>query len=333
MIVKKKYKRSGYMIPIYKKNRKGIEMSFSWLFAMVAGGFILFLAIYAAVRVIEVGEVFSNTVTAKQMVSIFDPQETGLAAGKSRSLNTKLETKFYFDCNELTDPPFGRESISVTDKLFKEKYTEIGDLVSFNNKYIFVENEIDGKNFYMFSMGFLMPFKVSDLIMLYSKNYCFYKAPEEVKRDIERLTSLKNVQFPNATEVCEGIKVCFDSSNDCDIKVSTAGRYVQKDGEKVYYEGNLLYAAIFSSPNIYECNVKRLMVKFSKLAEVYTDKIKIIERKNCRSNVQTKLFMMIGKAGNMSSSKDLRGISAISDEINSINNDADTGCKLYKNDE
>ena len=293
MIFKKKYRKSGYMIPIYKPNKQGLEMSFSWLFAMVAGGFILFLAIYAAVRVINVGETFSNTVTAKQMISIFDPQETGLAAGKARLVSTKLETKFYFDCNELTDPPFGRESIAVSDKLFKEKETEVGEIITFNNKYIFAESEISGKQFYMFSMGFLMPFKVSDIIILYSKNYCFYNAPDEVKSDIERLTSLKNVQFLNATDECKGTTVCFDSSRECDIKVSTTAKYVQKEDTKVFYEGTLLYGAIFSSPNIYECNVKRLMNKATKLAEVYSEKIKIIERKNCKSNVATKLAFMI----------------------------------------
>ena len=39
------------------------------------------------------------------------------------------------------------------------------------------------------------------------------------------------------------------------------------------YVDSLLYGAILSSPEIYECNVKRLMKKFNYVAELYEGKV------------------------------------------------------------
>ncbi len=99
-------------------------------------------------------------------------------------------------------------------------------------------------------------------------------------------------------------------------------------GKKVYYVGDLIYGAIFSSPEIYECNVKRIKVKFDELAKIYLDKIKIIERKECESNIGQMLASVIGGINN---SRDLIGLYNQMNEIDSINNFAKSGCSLYYN--
>jgi len=67
------------------------------------------------------------------------------------------------------------------------------------------------------------------------------------------------------------IDVCFGQGN-CKIMVygecsgicdSESGEYefgyTMKNGQKEYYIGSLIYGSIFSAPEVYNCNFKRLM--------------------------------------------------------------------------
>ena len=69
------------------KNKKAIEMSFNWIFAIIVGGFILFIAIYGAGKLIRTSEQSVYTETAASLVSLFDPLETGLASGKASEIS------------------------------------------------------------------------------------------------------------------------------------------------------------------------------------------------------------------------------------------------------
>jgi hypothetical protein len=309
-------------------------MGFNWLFAIMAGGFILFLAIFAATKMVSFGSVTANTLNAKNFVNILETWEAGLAAGvKPPELKFKTDTRLYFTCSADTDAPFGKQALSTSDQVFKDRYSEEGYDVTIKSKYIFTENMLEGITFFPFSVGYFMPFKIADLIVFSDRNYCFHDAPDQFKIDLEQL-QLNNIQFPNKTTVCEGVQVCFSSAKACDVVVSTAGRYVLKEEQRMFYDGNLIYAAIFSSPEIYKCNVRRLVSKFNQLGYIYIDKIKIIERKNCKSNVEDKLYQMTAIAGNFSYSEAaFRNLIKLSEEIDAINNDADPGCKLYKNEE
>jgi len=70
-------------------DKKAIAMSFNWIFAIIAGGFILFLAIFAAGQFIRTGEQTIYTETAASLISLFDPLETGLASGKAHEIGFK----------------------------------------------------------------------------------------------------------------------------------------------------------------------------------------------------------------------------------------------------
>jgi hypothetical protein len=332
--IKKIYKDSGYVIPIYSNNKKAFEMGFNWLFAIMAGGFILFLAIFAAGKMVSFGSVTANTLNAKNFVNILETWEAGLASGvKPPELTFKTDTQLYFTCSSDMDLPFGKQSVSASDKVFNDRYTQEGYDVTIKSKYIFTENMLEGKRFYPFSVGYFMPFKIADLIIFADRNYCFYDSPEQFQKDLEQL-QLNNIIFPNKTTECSGVKVCFSQTKNCDITVFTNNKYVLKENKKLYYDGNLIFAAIFSSPEIYQCNIQRLMSKLNQLSSIYIDKIKIIERKNCKSNVENKLYQMAAMSGNFTYSEVIfRNLVKTSEEIDAINNDADPGCKLYKNEE
>ncbi len=317
------------------KTKKGFEMSFNWIFAIIVGVIILFIAIYATAKIIGVSEYQIYTETAAKLELLLDPIRPGLASGKSEQINFKKETRTYYTCNDAGT--FGKQTIAFSEKTFGD-YQEKGEEIN-SIKYIFAEEMIEGKNLYLFSMPFNFPFKIDDLIFISGKDYCFYQAPNEIKDEIQNL-NLKNIYFtdnPNDKN-CTGAKVCFDSQ--CEISVyglcedyTCNSKYdygkVFKENKVMYYDNTLLYAAIFSSPEIYECNVKRLMGKFSELAEVYTKKIDVINLKGCSSTVAPDLLIMIQDADSLKSPEDLYLLSLKAESIDKKNQMAIESCKLY----
>lgn len=327
------------------KNKRGISMPFEWIFAMLVGGLILFLAIYGASKLIETGKYNINTDTAVRMRSLFNTFSTGLASGvKPSEIHFQKQSKIFFDeCSFIENPPFGKQTIAFSEKTFKNEYDEKGAPISIKNNYVFAEDIVEGKDIYAFSKPFFMAYKVADLIMISSKKYCFYQAPNEIKDEIEML-NLGNVNF--SEEECNGIKVCFGSEGrGCDIKIIGEcedncdsaydfGIVIKYDenGRKIAemgYMNNLVYAAIFSSPDLYECNVKRLMNKFNELGKIYLDKIKIIEINGCSSSIPGRLSAAMEMSQNLESSKDLILLAQESKDVEIINQAAKSGCQLF----
>ena len=310
-------------------NKKAIALPFNWLFAIIAGGTILFLAIFAAGKFIRTSEQTIYTESAASLISLFDPLETGLASGKAYEIGFKKNSKIFFKCQEYLNKPFGKQTIAFSEQTFGETYGEQGKEVSIKDKYIFSKDIVEGKVIYVFSKPFFLPFKINDLTIVSSDNdkYCFYDSPEEIKESLEGL-NLKNIVFVNETLKCEGINVCFKETRKCDIVVYEDQNYVlnRNYGKRVYYVGELIYGAIFSSPEIYECNVKRIKNKFDELAKVYLDKIKVIEREGCQSNIGQKLN---GVLGPINDSRELIGLYNSIQEIDSINKLEKSGCQLY----
>jgi len=310
------------------KKRGAIALPFNWMFAIIAGGIILFLAIYATTQFISTSEKTTSTETSAKIVSLLDPLETGLASGKSERIKMKKTSRIYLDCNYLRNHPFGEQTLAFSEKTFGDKFGEKGEDVPFHNKYIFAENTIEGKNFQVFSKPFFLPFKVADLIVMSADDYCFYQATNDIKDEIKGL-GIANINFADDSselENCTGTMVCFGASN-CDINV--LNNKVVKGNDEMYYIGDLVYPAIFSSSEIYECNLKRLMNKFNELSLIYLDKIKIIENQGCSSNIQGNLRTMMDSAKALKSSKDLVVLEAQAEVVDAVNQATSSGCKLY----
>ncbi|MBS3094813.1 hypothetical protein J4474_04055 [Candidatus Pacearchaeota archaeon] len=304
------YKKINYA----KSSKDGVlEFSFSWLFAIIIGGAIIFLAIFAAVKIIGLGNTQSDVTTAREIGIILNPLESSFTTGTTTSFDVPTETRIYNACDDL-DGNFGKEIISVSQKNLG-KWSEPENPVGFSNKYIFSENPIEGKKFYIFSKPLEMPFKVADLIYLTSdsKDYCFEEMPEsDLKNEIGALSSSNpKLQIENCSQ--NSIKVCFGSSSGvCNVAVSgfldEAG-YVEKNGEQMSYAGNaLMIAAIFSEKEIYECQVKRIMKRISSLAIIYSEKSKLISKNGCGTNFGSELINFARTAGGITSSSQINSI-------------------------
>lgn len=324
-------------------NKKAIEMGFNMMFAIFAGIVILGLAIYGATKIIDTGEKAIYTETSAKLISLLDPLETGLASGESEQIKFKKETRIFFECSSLDNPPFGRQTISFSEQTLGNKFGEQGGAVPFYNKYVFSKETIQSNLLNIFSKEFLMPFKVADLIIMNSENYCFVEAPNQIEKDINEFSGIKNIQFSDNLQNCTGITVCFGfQSSECDIKVFGSceegfgnicetefdyGR-VSKGLDDLYYADSLLYAAIFSSSEVYDCNLKRLMNKFNELGSIYLDKIKIIQRNGCDSNIEVELRTLMDSAKSLSSSREIIGLTRFAKDIDKMNQVAGA-CKLY----
>lgn len=304
-----------------------LNISFGWLFAIIVGAVILFLAILLATKVIKTGQQESQAVGAKELGILLNPLEIGFGSALSIPLPLRTETRIFNKCSVSGN--FGRQGIRTSEFSFN-KWTAPGVESSFENKYIFSKAPYtEGKKFYIFSKPFEFPFKVSDLIYLTSENekYCFDNAPENIAEEISQLNQANFAANCSKTED-KTIKVCFKSASDCDINVNYNSGYVEKGKDKIYFEeDSLMYAAIFSDKEIYECQVKRLMKRTKQLAELYKEKELLLSQENCRTNLAVDLDLLISRLESAEDYKVITGVADLTEDIKNKNEYAE--CALW----
>jgi hypothetical protein len=336
------------------KNKRGFEFSFSWLFALLVGAVILFLAIYATIQLISSIRLQTETEQGRQLSTLLLPVQTNLEAGKAPIISVSQETKIFNQCIYNTGS-FGQQKISISLKsgIGEEWQKKPGVASTFYDRYLFSNSTSHGNDeFYILSKPFKLPFKIADIIILWSdrEEYCFVNSsmPSAIQSELRNL-NLKNLIFKENYNGCpvDSNIVCFSTSDRCrekDIQVYiNLPLKVSKNGKTVYYEElessdkyALLYAAIFSTPEIYECQIKRLMLKASELAGLYNLKSQYLtdmstSGSGCSSgNIQSPLINFQARASQIAksgSSENLGEIIRLADEIHEKN--IALRCKLY----
>jgi len=302
-------KRCGFTFENKKRfSKRGIALPFNWIFAIIVGTVILFLALYAVSQFVSTSQNIGSTETSAKLVGIFEG--VGGIGDEKIEIEFREESRVEFSCDELSNRPFGLQRV---------RYGEGLD-ISIKDKYIFSEGVVEGKKLNVFSKPFYLGYKVSDLVIVSNDNYCFVDAPLEIKEELSSL-GLSNVKFDDSE--CEGIDVCF--SGGCDIVVDN--NVIRKDGKRMIYVDNLIFAGIFSSPEIYECNVKRLVSRFKELALIYEEKVSLIEDRGCKSNLDVKLSII--RDFDVESSADLILFNDMVGEVNEINKIQPEGCEVW----
>jgi len=292
---------------------KSGEFDFSWLFAIIVGAMILVLAIYGVVRLSDTQRYQADTETAKKIEILTNPLQAGFAEGKFGTIEFRQTTRIN---NLCSSEKFGENKISVsTQSSIGDEWKMAGGEISVHNKYIFSSENQEGDNFYVLSKPFYFPFKVSDLTIMTSdkENYCFVDAPEIIEEDVLGL-NIPNVFVENCSSAVDYVRVCFGAFGNCDIVVrgscsSNCGEWdfydtgiVEKNGATMSYIGNLLFGAIFSDENVYECNVKRLMYRASQIAEGFAERTDLMTARGCNTNLKADMVYLQGLTGNASSS-------------------------------
>jgi hypothetical protein len=312
---------------IKPKNKKGqINMPFSWIFAIIVGVFIIFLAIYAATRVIDTGQQTTTAQTGQQIGVLLNPLETSFQEGQVTGLSIPVDTRINNTCGLPTSRDiFGSQGISLYQKSFGQ-WSKTDTEAKFENKYIFSEELIEGKNFIIFSKPFEFPFKVADLVYLTSlnKKYCFIGPPNDIEDELSALQP-ENIFL----EDCPGdsINVCFGSQQvNCDINVNIGLDIVEKRGEVVWFEDDaLMYAAIFSDKEVYECQIQRLLSRTKELAFIYDTKQTSLGGEDCSPEVN--VLSLVSSIEGISNSEELIFARNTVNELDSQNNNAE--CRLW----
>ena len=326
------------------KTKKAFDLPFSWLFAIIAGAFIILIAIYVTIQFVRTSQQTQYSEAALEISNYLNPVVNGITSAYATKINFRKETRLYFGCaaTSQASPYFGKQTISFSEEsgLIK-KWNEPGAEISRYNKYVFADNIEQGKTLYLFSKPFFTGFRVDDLVFMGFNKYCFVSAPIIIEEEVENL-ALGNINVSNQLSLCgkDTRKVCFGFSDlacnisvfancndqNCESEYDTG--YVLKNGKSLYYFKSLIYAAIFSSPEIYSCNIARLGKKIAELAEVYKGKIEIVKMKNCNSVISSQLETISTMAKNLDSSSKLLNTYQEAKTMDEIV--CDEECKIYE---
>lgn len=273
-------------------NKKAV-MEFSWIFAVIVGAIILFLAFYFVGTNLLSKHYEQATIEAQSLDIILNPfsQFGEIKELDSRPLSLPQKSTITFSCSEPTTQSLGTNEITIISK------TERGIPRVVYDKYIFVEQQLETKKFQALSAPFEMPWRVAEIIILwpYDKAYCFINSPQFIKDSLGNESStglnISSIYFDNCPE--SSIRVCFArgtaTGTNCDIRVSIQYSAdlghkgsTLKQGSTFYFASDaLMYASIFSDKKIYDCNLKRLASRLYSEASIYEEKTKALLQRGC----------------------------------------------------
>lgn len=318
------------------EKRGFLQISFAWLFGIIAGVVILTLAIYIATRAINTGQYQTSSEAQAQISTLFNPLETSFQSGQVTTLSLSSPTRIYAEC-ESNSGSFGTQIISISQQSFG-KWSKETLGASVQDRYIFSENPIEGKDFLIFSKPFEFPFKVADLLYITpaSTEYCFAGTSyyPNINTELSNLNQ-KNIILEGNLDSCpkNSVTVCFTGNgnlcNNADIIVDNSLGVVEKNSTELSFDGDaLMYAAIFSDKQTYDCQVKRLMERESQIATLYSDKINTIQKEGCGIEFASELYSLESKTSSFSNPEtDLNGLIDLTTKLGQENEAAK--CPLW----
>jgi hypothetical protein len=94
--------------------KRGFEVSFSMIFTVFVGAVIIFLAVFAAMRLANLGTLTTGSARARSLSILMNPVETNIEEGKFTIITVPDETRLYNYCDE--SGTFGEQGIGSTVK-------------------------------------------------------------------------------------------------------------------------------------------------------------------------------------------------------------------------
>ncbi len=278
-----------------KGTRKKGQMEFAWIFAVIVGAMILFLAFYFVGTKLLGQRYEQATVEAHSLDVLLNPFSS---FGEIKILSKDkiaLPQRSTLDvtCDSEGGQGFGYDEITLTQK------GEMGVPKKAREKYIFAESALESKEFQVLSAPFEMPWRAADVVILwpYNKDYCFVSAPSFINESLGNSTStglkISSIHFTTNKNLCpvNSTIVCFPGSG-CDISVSIQsqsslghkGSTSKRGQTPIYFMGDaLMYASIFSDKTLYYCNLQRIASRLASQTAVYKSKASSLAGKGCSS--------------------------------------------------
>jgi hypothetical protein len=280
-------------------DKKGI-VEFNWIFVLIIGAVILFLAVFFVGKLIGTQRYASET----ELVNSFDILLNPFASIGGMGTVTLAKTIQMAQTTQINQTCSTKDR-RITMYLRSEsstgkKWGEWSLAKQIYNKYIFSNSFMQAKTFEVFSMPLNLPFRIDDLIFILDKDYCFVDAPAEVKSEIG-MVNMSKLQFVNSQNDCKAgsTEVCFETSG-CDIRVvgdcTTTDcnkfdyGYISKKGKLDYATTPMMYAAIFSDQKMYDCEMEMIKERLGNLIDIYRQKAIILANEGCKTDeIQTSL--------------------------------------------
>ena len=312
-----------------KRTKKGfLDLSFSWIFALILGGMILFGAIYGVAKLTKVGNIQASGVVATDLTNVFNALDTNTESIYSVYVTMPLDSRVKNSCD--LSGTFGRQSLSVEQKI-KNKWTNANLNVYSYNQYVFspaMPYKTGSKGYYAITKEFDLPFKVSNVIYLIPENakYCFIDAPLSIKKELSLVSNDSIFEFDSCSD--NSVKVCFNGLSSCNVSVNYNSKTVEKNGQTMYFSDDaLMYGAIFSDQTNYECEVSRLIRRAGELSKIYSEKSSILQPLGCGLGLSQDMGAFKFLLENYNSSADLANFYQLENTINNENDNSD--CRLW----
>ena len=246
--------------------KRGVNLTFKWIFALIAG-FIIFLFI------INFGYnhiYLSESKTSAILVNQFENQLESLSISEFLTKEIDMGNVFEinFDCNSISN-----------------KNVELN-----TEKIIFSDRTIKAKDFLLWTQLWKYPFGITNFYYLIDKNqkFYFFDAPYELTSSIPPTFPIYS--FPD--KVPEDSTIVFfkqpspiqlQEYQDHNIKIVKNNKitfYPNKQTD--YYGDEMLLGAIFTDNyNKYECLKNKAIKKLNIISYVYQKKAETLSRIGC----------------------------------------------------
>ena len=242
-------------------DKKGVEITYNWIFVAIAGSILLMFLIYFAWQ--QVG--LFNKIGVNEIVNSINNEINSFSIGVSSNkvIDLPNDVVFSFKCGDI----FYKDARKDTTRLI---YAE----GSFSDKF----------NLWTDSWSF--PFKIDNLyfvtdldkrfFVVGNENF-FFNIPDKIQKfNIVNQEIKKNdiiVDFSNS-----GFQTRFKNNKIINIdKESSLITFFPENKKDEFYSESMIYGAMFSNYEEYSCLKKRARERLSIMADLYKKKAELLK--------------------------------------------------------
>ncbi|MEM2173444.1 MAG: acid shock protein [Candidatus Pacearchaeota archaeon] len=297
--------------------------SFAWIFSLIIGAVILFFAFFFVTQYGKQVAKPTKEVSVESGINILlEPfSEVGsLVEAQGTALEFPADSYTEFGCNANND----YSEIKWRNR--KEKTFSIIKQVP--DKYIFSKPLIttQKETFFAFSMPLKDPFFIATPVIIVDGKYCLTNLPYQYRTKLEEISK----DIISKTKSAINFTNCPSDYYKIDIGCS-ACNYGFVDGKPWF--SDLIYAAIFSDFDTYNCNLDRILARAKILASIYKTKAQLLRNKGCTiGNIEGALDSFITAIDTFMKSKTGNNLGSLYNSIvqlRNINAGLVADCKLF----
>lgn len=248
--------------------KRGIAVSFKWIFALIAGMIIFLFIINFAYKHIFISESKTSTILLTNIEAQLDSISFADDFDTILDLNEKF--KINLNCNSL----------------------QIANIPLKTNKIIFSPKTIESNNLKIWTRTWNYPFTITNFYYITNKDYYFIDPPYELLSQIPESFNIKT--YPDTAE--EDAEIVFftkpaqyelEKYKEHKIKIINNNKVTFQSKSADYFGDEMLLGAIFTDDIAkYNCLKQRALNKLKIIASVYQKKAQTLSQINCQDKYQ-----------------------------------------------